>query len=59
MKPIQLEMHSVNHLEMDLIDTDYLNPFISKGDKEPSWDGFVYIHSNKEYKKKDIGKVPI
>lgn len=23
--------------------TDYLSPFINEGDKEPSWDGNIYV----------------
>lgn len=59
MEPIQLEMISVSQLKIDLSATNYLNPAINDGDKEPSWDGFVYVHNNKKYNKKNIGKVPV
>lgn len=40
--------------------TDLLSPFISEGDKEPSWDGHIYIYNHKLKKKKDcIGRVPV
>lgn len=26
--------------------TDYLSPFINEGDKEPSWDGNIYVFNN-------------
>lgn len=26
--------------------TDYLSPFINEGDKEPSWDGNIYVFKN-------------
>lgn len=55
----QLETSSVNQLKLTLIATSYLDPAINEGDKEPSWDGFVYVHDNKENKKKNIGKVPV
>lgn len=52
MEPIQLEMISVNHLKLDLISTNYLTPAINEGDKEPSWDGLVFVHNNEKFKKK-------
>lgn len=59
MESIQLEMISVNQLKIDLSATGYLGPAINEGDKEPSWDGFVYVYENKRYNKKNIGKVPV
>lgn len=59
MEPIQLEMISVNQLKIDLITTDYLTPAINEGDKEPSWDGFVYVHNTIKFKKRNLGKVPV
>ena len=59
MEPIQLELISVSQLKIVLSATDYLNPAINDGDKEHTWDGFVYVHNNKNYKKKNIGKVPV
>ena len=34
--------------------TDYLEAFIREKDKEPCWDGYVCIHSDKHYSKTDI-----
>ena len=39
--------------------TDVLSPFINNGDKEPSWDGNIYIHEDKNKNKKGIKKVPV
>lgn len=39
--------------------TDVLSPFINVGDKEPSWDGNIYIHEDKKKNKKGIKKVPV
>lgn len=40
--------------------TDCLSPFISEGDKEPSWDGNIYLYKNKLKRKDDcIGKVSV
>lgn len=56
----QIEMLSVNHLEIDLTKTGYLNPYINSGDNEPSWDGYVYvIEKEKIYTKKNLGKTPV
>lgn len=34
--------------------TDFLSPWISEGDREPSWDGFIYAYSNKNQAKKNL-----
>ena len=39
--------------------TDVLDPFVNDGDKEPSWDGNVYIYVDKRKAKKGIKKVPV
>ncbi len=39
--------------------TDVLSPFINDGDKEPSWDGNIYIYADKHKSKKGIKKVPV
>ena len=46
-------------LEETLSSTDVLDPFINDGDKEPSWDGNIYIYSNKNKKKVGVKKVPV
>lgn len=37
--------------------TDRLSAFINSGDKEPCWDGNIYIHEAKNHTKKNIKKV--
>lgn len=40
--------------------SDYLSPFISEGDKEPFWDGNIYIYKNKNNNNENfINRVPI
>ena len=40
--------------------SDFLTPYIAEGDKEPSWDGFVYIYTSKSKKKSDLkGRVAV
>ncbi|MCL2509225.1 MAG: hypothetical protein FWF05_08625 [Oscillospiraceae bacterium] len=37
-----------------------LSPFISEGDKEPSWDGNIYVYPNDNCRKAElIAKVPV
>ena len=37
--------------------TDLLSEFISSGDKEPCWDGAIYIHEDEKHKKTNIRRV--
>ena len=40
--------------------TDYLSSFINEGDKEPSWDGTVYLFNDKSKKKASIkGRISV
>lgn len=39
--------------------TALLNPFVNEKDKEPSWDGHVYIYSDKKKTKENIKRVPV
>lgn len=39
--------------------TDTMSPFINDGDKEPVWDGHIYIYSDKTKRKEQIKKVPV
>lgn len=39
--------------------TDTMTPFIKSGDKEPVWDGNIYIYKDKRKTKEDIKKVPV
>lgn len=55
----QLEINSVAHLKLELTETNYLEPNISEGDKEPSWDGFIYVNSNENFRKEDTQRVPV
>ena len=38
--------------------TDTLSGFISEGDKEPCWDGNIYIHEDSRKTKKNLKRVP-
>jgi len=53
----QIEDLSVNAVRKSISLTDYLSPYINDNDKEPSWDGTVIIHSDKNCTKNDIKRV--
>jgi len=44
-------------VEASISKTERLSSFINSGDKEPAWDGNIYIHSDSKHSKKDIKKV--
>jgi len=54
MEPEKLATSAV---EASLAKTDRLSSFINSGDKEPCWDGNIYIHDGKNRTKKNIKKV--
>lgn len=55
-----IETLSVSAVKNSIITSKLLEPFISDNDKEPSWDGNVYIYKDKSKKKKDLeGRMPV
>ncbi|MBG9980413.1 hypothetical protein [Facklamia lactis] len=55
----RIEERAVRKIQ-ELLDHDYLQQYISINDKEPSWDGNIYVHdSPSESKRTIIGRVPI
>ena len=46
-----IELLSVNAVRDSIATSDFLEPFIQDNDKEPSWDGSVYIYKDKSRKK--------
>lgn len=55
---MDIEILATSAVEESLSQTDVLKPYITKNDKEPSWDGNVYIHSGNEKSKKGLKRVP-
>jgi len=49
-----IETLSVNAVKDSIIMSDFLEPFIADNDKEPSWDGAVYIYERKNHKKENL-----
>ena len=56
---MNIEKLATSAVEESISKTDVLDPFVNDGDKEPSWDGNVYIYTDKRKTKKGIKKVPV
>ena len=54
---MDLENLATSAIEKELAKTDLLSSFINSGDREPCWDGHIYIHEDKKKTKKNIKKV--
>ena len=55
-----IETLSVNAVKNSIVTSDFLDQFINDNDKEPSWDGAVYIYDNKSKKKSNfVGRMPV
>lgn len=55
-----IETLSVNAVKDSIVMSEFLEQFIAENDKEPSWDGFVYIYNNRDKKKSDLkGRMPV
>lgn len=55
-----LETLSVSAVRNSIVVCDLLDQFINDNDKEPSWDGFVYIYNKRGKRKEDLrGRVAV
>ncbi|MCT4593578.1 MAG: DUF4365 domain-containing protein [Anaeromicrobium sp.] len=55
-----IEILAVNAVKSSITISDYLTPFIADNDKEPTWDGNVYIYNDKSKKKRELkGRVAV
>lgn len=55
-----IETLSVNAVKNSIVTSEFLDQFIADNDKEPSWDGFIYIYGDKSKKKSNLkGRMPI
>lgn len=55
-----IEVIAVSVVKESIVLSDYLDPIIQDNDKEPSWDGSVYIYRNKIKRKDSLaGRVPV
>lgn len=56
---LKIETIATSAVQMSISKTDLLNPFINSGDKEPLWDGNIYIHQESFHTNKGIKKVSV
>lgn len=55
-----IETLSVNVVKNSIVTSEFLDQFIADNDKEPSWDGYVYIYGDKSKKKSNLkGRMPV
>lgn len=54
---MEIEKLATSAVITELSKTDRLSSFINYGDKEPCWDGHIYIHEDKSRNKKNIKKI--
>ena len=59
MDKVQIEKLSASAVVASLTLSPYLEPFIATGDKEPSYDGTVYIHDGSNKKKENLKQVRV
>lgn len=56
----QIELLAVNAVEDYFTKIERINPMIPFADKEPSWDGFLYLYPDDSMKKETmIGRIPV
>jgi len=56
---MDIEKLATSAVVTEISKTDNLSGFINSGDKEPCWDGHIYIHEDKRRTKNNIKKVPV
>jgi len=57
---VRIENLAVNAVEDCVLESEYLIPYIKVADKEPLWDGSIYIYNDPSNKNETLtGKVPI
>lgn len=55
-----IETLAVNAVKDSIVTSEFLDQFIADNDKEPSWDGFVYIYGDKSKQKNSLkGRMPV
>ena len=59
MSKMDTEVIATAAFKLAISKTDLLSPFVNEKDKEPSWDGHIYIYSDKRKTKENIKRVPV
>lgn len=54
---MQIETVATSKIQSLISKTDVLSCFLNSGDKEPCWDGHIYIHKDRKQTKEDIRKI--
>lgn len=56
----RIEGLAVNCINTSILNTRMMAPFISENDKEPSWDGHIYVYNNEVLKKNNLyARIPV
>lgn len=53
------EIIATSAVNLEISKTERLSPFVNEKDKEPCWDGNIYIYANKQHSKDNIKRVPV
>lgn len=59
MSKMDTEVIATSAFKLAISKTDLLSPFVNEKDKEPSWDGHIYIYTDKRKTKENIKRVPV
>lgn len=54
-----IEALGVNAVSDLIAITDILSPFFNRGDKEPCWDGDIYVYKSKQKGKNGVERIPV
>lgn len=55
-----VEIIAASDFKLKIAETDYLAPYVPDRDREPIWDGSIYVYSSKDKKNEHIlGRVPV
>jgi hypothetical protein len=46
-----IETLAISAVKDSIVSTEILDQFIADNDKEPSWDGFIYVYNGKRHTK--------
>lgn len=56
---MDIEKMATGALKMSISATETMSPYINEDDKEPVWDGNIYIYENKQKRSANIKRVPV
>lgn len=56
---MDIEILATSAIKTSISTADVLTPFIPEKDKEPSWNGYICIYTNKNKSKEGLKRVPV